>query len=226
MARSITSIKWLTPTAIKRNFDVQDLIAFILPTTYAYYDGIPKIVDCPKNIIIATSVLVFILLFLFKLYKSFSDKEKAISEVLETGYFKNFFYPFATTITDKLQHGQKLTINFKDKNKPPIQTDDILIRVILPRSKHILEETMKQIDTMTKDATIDNGPWVKIQALENGRVVVYECPRTLCTIEKHLTNGNEQYTNTDSLKFHRYFIGKFMRDYKVTVPNFTISSSI
>lgn len=226
MILSSISLKWLTPAAIKKNFDVPDLIAFILPTTYAYYDGIPKIVNCPKNIIIATSVLVFILLFLFKLYKSFSDKEKAVSEVLETGYFKNFFYPFATTITDRLQHGQKLTINFKDKNKSPVETNDIQVRVILPRSKHMLEETMKQIDATTKDATIDNGPWVKVQVLDNEKIVVYECPRTLCTIENHLTNGNEKYTNTDSLKFHRFFIGKFMQDYKVTAPNFSISSSI
>lgn len=226
MALSITSIKWLTPTAIKRNFDMQDLIAFILPTTYAYYDGIPKIVDCPKNIIIATSVLVFILLFLFKLYKSFSDKEKAISEVLETGYFNNFFYPFGILIRDKLQCGQKLTISFKDKNKAPVRTTDIQVRVILPRSKHTLEDTMKQIDATTKDATIDNGAWVKVQIAEDGRIVIYECPRTLCTIETHLIAGEGQYTNTDSLKFHRYFIAKFMRDYKFTAPNFIVSTTI
>lgn len=226
MALSSTSLKWLTPAAIKRNFDIQEIIAFILPTTYAYYDGIPKIIACPKNVIIATSVLVFILLFLFKLYKSFSDNERAISEVLETGYFNNFFYPFAMMITDKLQHGQKLTINFKDKNKLPVQTDDIEVKVILPRSKNRLEDLMRQIDLIAKDATIDNGPWVKVQVLESGKIIVYECPRTLCTIEKHLINGEEQYTNIDSVKFHHYFINKFMRDYKFTAPNFTVASTI
>src|SRR5579863_10181698 len=94
--------KWLAPASLKKNFDIQEIVAFILPTTYAYYDGLPKIIDLSRNLIVLTTVIVFLLLFLFKIYKNFNTNERAVSEVLETGYFNNFFYPFALVVTNKL----------------------------------------------------------------------------------------------------------------------------
>jgi hypothetical protein len=219
-------IKWLAPAAVKKNFDVQEIIAFILPTTYAYYDGLTKIVGLSNNLLLATSILVFLLLFLFKLYKNFSNNDKAVAEVLETGYFNNFFYPFAAAISSKLQSGDKLTVDFKNKNLPSVKSDNVDIRVILPESKDKLTETLKAIDNLAQDAVIDNGPWVKVQLLDSGKVIIYECPRTLTTIEKHLINGESEYTNKDSFKFHRWFISKFVKDYKMTPFNFEVSTEI
>jgi len=201
--------------ALKKNFDLPELVAFILPTTYAYYDGLPKIIDLSRNLIVFTSVIVFLLLFLFRLYKNFNNNERAVSEVLETGYFNNFFYPFVTVITDKLRSDQKVTINFRNQDQKPLQTVDIEIKVILPESKNQLADALKQINSLTHDATIDNGAWVKVRVLDNGKAVIYECPRTLSAIEKHLINGEKEYTNKDSFKFHRWFIEKFMKDYKM-----------
>jgi nucleotide-binding STING sensor domain-containing protein len=218
--------KWLAPASLKKNFDLQEIIAFILPTTYAYYDGLPKIVDLSKNMIVTTSVLVFLLLFLFKLYKNFSNNEKAVAEVLETGYFNNFFYPFALVVTNKLQSGDKLTIDFKNKNIPSVETSDVDIRIILPESKDKMTEVVTAINNVAKDASVDNGSWVKAQALENGKVIIYECPRTLATIEKHLINGESEYTNDESFKFHKYFSEKFMKDYKATGFGFVVSTTV
>ncbi|MBS1525012.1 MAG: hypothetical protein JST19_05150 [Bacteroidetes bacterium] len=219
-------LKWLAPASLKRNFDFQEIIAFILPTTYAYYDGLPKIVDLSKGLIIGTSILVFLLLFLFKLYKNFSNNEKAVAEVLETGYFNNFFYPFALVVTNKLQRGDKLTFDFKNKNIQSVETSDVEIRIILPESKDKLAEAVSAIDNITKDACVDNDSWVKVQSLQTGKMVIYECPRTLAAIEKHLINGENEYTNEESIKFHRYFTEKFMKDYKTTGFGFAISATV
>ena len=219
-------LKWLAPASLKQNFDVQEIVALILPTTYAYYDALPKIVDISKSLVTITSILVFLLLFLFKLYKNFNNNDKAVAEVLETGYFNNFFYPFALVLNNKLQSGQKVSIDFKNANQPPIQTGNIDLKIILPESKDRLDEAIKAIDNLTQDAIIDKGSWVKVQILDSGKAIIYECPRTLATIEKHLINGESEYTDKDSVKFHRYFIGKFMKDYKTTGFIFGISTSV
>jgi hypothetical protein len=220
------NFKWLAPASLKKNFDLQEMIAFILPTTYAYYDGIPKIVSCPKDVIISTSIFVFCILFLFKVRRKFNDNEKAVSEVLETGYFNNFFYPFATVITDKLRSEQQISFDFKDKSQPTVLTNDVEVKIILPRSKQQMADVVKGINAIAKDAVVDNGQWVKVQVLDTGKVIIYECPRTLSTIEKHLINGENQYTNHESIKFHKFFIDKFMKDYRATQFNFEITPGI
>ena len=218
--------KWLSPASLKKNFDVQELIAFILPTTYAYYSGLPKVVTISKSVTVITSAAVFLLLMLFKFYKNFRNNEKAVSEVLETGYFNNFFYPFATVVADKLQSGKKMVFDFKNKALPSVETGDVEIKIILPESKDKMDNVMMAINAISKDASLDNGPWVKARALENGKVIIYECPRTLTTIEKHLINGENEYTNKESIKFHRYFSEKFMKDYKTTQFKFPVVNMI
>ncbi|MBS1531263.1 MAG: hypothetical protein JSU01_13235 [Bacteroidetes bacterium] len=222
----ITHFKWLAPASIKKNFDVQEIVAFILPTTYAYYDGLPKIVGLSNVLVLVTSVLVFMLLFLFKLYKNFNNNEKAVAEVLETGYFNNFFCPFALVLTNKLQSGQKITFDFKNRNQPSVRTDRVELKIVLPESKDRLAETIKAIDSIALDAIVDNGSWAKVQISKNGKVIIYECPRTLTTIEKHLINGETEYTDKDSFKFHRYFTEKFMKDYKRAGLGFAISTTV
>lgn len=219
-------LKWLTPASLKKNFDIQEIIAFILPTTYAYYDGLPKVIDLSKAVIVSTSVLVFLLLLLFKLYKNFSNNERAVSEVLETGYFNNFFYPFATVVTDRIESGTKLTFDFKDKSLSSVETTDVEIKIILPESKDKMANAVAAINSITKDACVDNSTWVKAQKLDTGKMIIYECPRTLTAIEKHLINGESEYTNEESIKFHRYFIEKFMRDYKTTRFRFPVSNAV
>lgn len=219
-------LKWLAPASLKKNFDAQEIIAFILPTTYAYYDGLPKIIDLPKATVVGTSVVVFLLLFLFKLYKNFSDNERAVAEVLETGYFNNFFRPFAAAVTDKLESGTELTFDFKNKSVPAVKTRDVEVKIILPESKYKMDEAIAAIGQITKDASLDNGPWVKAQVSANGKVTIYECPRTLTSIEKHLINGENAYSNEESVKFHRYFFEKFMTDYKVAGFMFPVSRTL
>jgi len=216
-------LKWLSAASLKKNFDTKEVIAFILPTTYAYYDGLPKLIALSKGLIVSTSILVFLLLCLFKLYKNFRNNEKAVAEVLETGYFNNFFRPFATVVNDKLQSGSKFTFDFKNKTLPSIETGNVELKIILPESKDKMDNVIMAINDLAKDACVDNGSWVKVQAQDSGKVIIYECPRTLTTIEKHLINGEDEYTNEESIKFHRYFCEKFMKDYKTTQFNFSVS---
>src|ERR1700753_3449636 len=99
----LTSFQWLSFAAIRKFFDPKELIAFILPTTYAYYDGMPKLIDLSRPVIIITSCAIGIILMLFNVYKKYNEHERAIAEVLETGYFCNFFDRTAVVLDEKRQ---------------------------------------------------------------------------------------------------------------------------
>jgi len=220
------SFKWLSPASIKKNFDWKEFVALVLPTTYAYYDGLDKLykkiakTECPDKIAISTSIIVFILLILFDILRNYKKKIKAISEALETGYFNNFFITTFTVIMDKLRAGQPLTFNFKNTSKPPVVTNNVKVIIILPKSQ---EELIKQVDLIRKktdEATI-NGSWVNIE-IQNKNVIIHECPRTLATIRQYLAIGQGGYTQEDLIKYHKYFIDKFLIDYDPTKFNFEI----
>lgn len=221
------SVKWLSWSSIKKNFDWKEFVALVIPTTFAYYDGLDKLykkitkTECPDKIAISTSILIFILLILFDIFRNHKKKIKAISEALETGYFNNFFYPAFIVVMDKLRSGQPLVFDFKDQSKSQITTREVEVVIILPKSRSELTRQMNHIQKITHEATI-NGSWVNIEVLKNGSVRIYECPRTLTTINSYLATGENQYTEEDSIKYHKYFIDKFNTDYDKTKFNFEV----
>lgn len=219
-------LRWLVLESIKKNFDIRETLILVAPSTIAYFETLEKIKALPINLVIITSILIFLLLLAFQLYKNFKKNEKAVAEVLETGYFNNFFTPFATVITSKLQEGRKITFDFKNKTLPSVETDNVELRIIIPESKDKLDNVMMAIDGIAKDACIDNSTWIKAQVLADDKVIIYECPRTLTAIEKHLINGETGYTNKESIKFHEYFYDKFMKDYELAKFKFSVSKIV
>ena len=218
--------KWLAVESVKKNFDVRETIILVFPTTFAYFEILSKIKFLSLTLVISTSILVLLVLFIFQIDKNFQKNKKAVAEVLETGYFNNFFRPFATELTNKLKMGQKLVFDFKNKAIPSTETSDVEVKIILPESKDKLDNVITAIDAITHDACIDNSFWVKVKVADNNKVIIYECPRTLTAIEHHLINGETEYTNEESIKFHRYFSEKFMKDYSLTRLKFTVSNAV
>lgn len=209
----LNSFQWLSFAAFKKFFDVKELIAFILPTTYAYYDGVPKLVDCSRPVIIATSCCIALLLMFFNIYKKYNEHEQAIAEVLETGYFCNFFDRTAVLLDEKRQRGDNVTISFKNHKNITLDVNKMLVKISLPKSKSQLSDTISKIDAISRDATLDNGIWVKAAENPDGSVTVYECPRTLKAISRYLVNGQDAYTEENSYRLHAYFNNRFMKDW-------------
>jgi len=221
------SVKWLWWSSIKKNFDWKEFIALVIPTTFAYYDALDKLykkvtqTECPNEIAVSTTIFILILLILFDIFRNYRKKIKAISEALETGYFNNFFNPTFTVLMDKLSAGQSLIFDFKDTSKSQIVTKKIEVIIILPKSRSKLTNEINHIKKITQEATV-NGSWVNIEVLESGNVKIHECPKTLTTINKFLATGQDQYTEKDSIKYHKYFIDKFNVDYDPTKFNFEV----
>ncbi len=215
----ITSFQWLSLSAIKKFFDLKELVAFILPTTYAYYDGMPKLIELSHPVIIITSCAIGIMLMLFNVYKKYNEHEQAIAEVLETGYFCNFFDRTAVLLDEKRQRGDSVVIEFKNHKTLTLDVNKMLVKISLPKSKSKLSETIAQIDAIARDATLDSGIWVKAAENADGSVTVYECPRTLKAISRYLVNGQEGYTEDTSYRLCHYFNERFMKDWESHVDS-------
>jgi len=208
-----TKFRWLTPKAIKKNFDPKELIAFILPTTGFYYDIIPKLINLQKTVFLVSVVIIFLLLFLINLYKRNMDYEKSIAEVLETGYFLNFLDKTAIYIQEKKQTNQFIKFNFKDGTNETVKADQIKVKLILPLSLSGLNETIKSINSITKSGNIDNGPWVYAKKNSDNTITIYDCPRTLTALSKYLINSESSYSDDLSRTFHKLFNAKFDQDW-------------
>jgi len=209
----LNSFQWLSFAAFRKFFDPKELVAFILPTTYAYYDAVPKLIDCSRPVIIVTACCICLILMSFNIYKKFNEHEQAIAEVLETGYFSNFFDRTAVLLDEKRQRGEMVTVLFKNNTAVQLDVNKILVKITLPKSKQQLSDTVAQIDAISRDATLDNGIWVKAAEHADGSVTVYECPRTLKAISRYLVNGQDAYTEENSFRLHRYFNERFMKDW-------------
>lgn len=222
--------RWLTIKSLAKFFDIKELIAFIFPTTWAYYDIIPKLVDCPKAILIISVVMILVVLFLYNLYKRYVEHEKAIAEVLETGYFTNFMDKTAYILKDRKERGQSVNFKFKDNTNYLVKPENIRIKVILPKSFNELIECIKKVDSIGKTGTIDDGAWIIAKAFTQGGetiITIYECPRTLQALSRYITD----YSEEQSKRMHRLFNEKFEKDWKsevgrIPVEMFTFSTVV
>lgn len=209
-SKLLVAFRWITPASISKFFDFKELIAFILPTTGFYYEIIPKLFTVSRNTVIISSLLIFTTLLLYHLFKRFMDHERAIAEVLETGYFSNFFDKTALYINSKIAEDKDITFRFLDGSLTTVKADRIHILVIIPLSKQQLFATIKKIDSIAKIGTIDNGSWIHARQHPDGTIAIYECPRTLTSLSKYLVNKDKPYLEEQSKKLHKIFDEKFL----------------
>lgn len=211
------NLNWLSPNSLKKFTNPIDIITFIIPSSGFYFEFIPKLVSCPKVILIVTTIVLAIILYLYTIRKQFKDYERAISEVLETGYFNNFFDKIARNIQQKKTNKQPVKLMFEISApgvQIPIETNKITVKVILPKSHDELKSVINEIDKITEKVTLETGDWVKARYNEaSGTVTIYECPRTLLAISKYLMTNNESYSSRHSEVLHKYFNDKFDIDW-------------
>jgi hypothetical protein len=211
MKKNISSLlPWLTFESIKKFFDLKQTLLVILPTVFCYCGIIPK--DLPKPVYLGIVLIILTVIYFYCLYTKYNEYEKAIAEVLETGYFSNFFEKTAAYILKKQQDKQPIQFNFNDGTTEVVKADQIKVKVILPLSLKSLDNTIDIVRKITKAGNIDNGAWVLAKKNTDNTITIYEYPRTLKAIQKYLPE-NYDYNEKKSKNFHKLFNAKFERDW-------------
>lgn len=210
---------WLTFESIQKFFDPIQILGVIIPTVIFYCDRIPK--NLPKTVYLGIAVVIFTVIFLYCLRNKYNEYEKSIAEVLETGYFSNFFEKTALHISQKKQANQPIQFKFNDGTKETVKADQIKVKVILPLSLSSLEDTIDKVGKITKSGNIDNGAWVLAKKNLNNTITIYEYPRTLTAIQRYLPPKYD-YSEEKSKNFHKLFNAKFDKDWskaKTDIPS-------
>ena len=202
--------RWFTFDSIYKSFNIKNIIGFIIPTVWFYFDRIPK--NLSRTACIVITLLIFTFFYLLYVRNKHIDYEKSIAEVLETGYFTNFFEKIALHIWEQKKAKESIIFNFSDRSTVTVKADQIKVEVILPLSRSSLKKTSDEIEIITKQGNIDNFAWVLAQENPDNTITIYEYPRTLTAIPKYL-DPKYDYDEEASEFFHKHFIAKFNKDW-------------
>lgn len=228
----MSRLNWMSPRSLLKFTSPSDFMTSIIPTSGFYFEFIPNFIDCSRLVLIITTVLVALTIYLYNIRKNYKNYEKAIAEVLETGYFSNFFEKVARKLKQKLESKEDVSFTFlrTQPNTPVnIPSKNIEIKIILPRSYDELQKAITRIDQIAEKAALDTGDWVNaVHLAADNKAVIYECPRTLLSLSKYLITDDESYTSRQSEVLHQYFNKKFETDWKRhfdNIPSAIISKS-
>lgn len=208
------AFRWLTIESIKKFSDPMYLFGYVLPATLCFNSIIAYFIDLSNLKSLVVCVIVFVLLFLCQIYARYKEYEKSIAEVLETGYFYNFFEKTATFIHQRKKNKKPITFTFNDGTIKTVSTDQIIVKVILPLSLNSLSDTIEKVKKITVSGNIDNGAWVLAQKNPDNTITIYEYPRTLTAISTYLVSPKIDYGEEISIIFHKYFNTKFDKDWE------------
>lgn len=206
------------------------LISFI-PTGMTYYSSVMSI----NNIYIAIGLSLFIFVcFILILYqKNIGTYKRALSEILATGYFKNF----VENLSKNLNLDEPNTLQFEgEKKEKAFALDQIKVEIILPSSLSSLNRINDELNQLQfkrvyfKNRMDKSGFWAR--AIErDGQLIIKDVPRTLFSLSEYITvEFKSSYSEKVSKKYHKAFIDKFddllaKNSGNVILSGFTITKS-
>ena len=208
--------RWFTIDSIKMFLSKVQFISS-LTTAVGLSSAIKILGNLTNNGYFISIVSLFIVIFLWHTYESYKAYEKTVAEVLETGYFSNFFSEIAKHIIKCPNNKVLLGLKLNDEEKPIIKEVCVeKVVVILPKSHNSLIETFIKINEF-KIGNLDNQYWVNFTIKDN-KITIYEYPRTLKPLLKYieLIIKKDQHTNfIEKLSeiYHRHFNDKFNKDW-------------
>lgn len=208
--------RWLTFESIIKFANPSYFLIVIIPSTVGICSLIEFLANQTKTKLIVIGILVLIFLFLSQIYSSYMEYEKSIVEVLKTGYFYNFFDKIVLHIWDRKNNNIPLKIKFNNEEKEVIETvktSQIKVIVVLPLSRDGLIDTINIIEKTTKMGSLDNNCWIRFKKNTDNTIIVYEYPRTLMAIPKHV-NHKIKYDEKISKLFHERFNARFDEDWR------------
>lgn len=189
---------------------IEEVVISFIPTGMTYYSMVESI----ENIYaaVATSVIIFICFIVILYQKNVGTYKKALSEVLATGYFKNFVECLSQNLTiDGLN-----IIEFEDDEKQlQLSLDQIRIEIILPTSISSLSKVNEDLDSRGfKRVFLNNRMdksafWARAVKDKEG-IIIKDFPRTLYSLSEYVAKDfKTDYTEKVSRKYHDAFIKKF-----------------
>ena len=185
------------------------LVSFI-PTGMTYYTSVMSIGN--TYIAIGLSVLIFIGFIVILYQKNIGTYKRALSEILATGYFKNF----AEILSQNLNLEEPNILKFEgEKIEKSFYLKDIQVEIILPSSLSKLNQINDELNQLQfkrlhlKNRMDKTGFWAR--ALEkDGQLIIRDVPRTLFSLREYITNDlKSSYSEKISRKYHKAFIDKF-----------------
>ena len=179
-----------------QNFiSVYDVLVSILPSALSTF-GTILIFDSPIiSLIVGILILILVLGALIQI--SLIKKEKALAEILATGYFINFVEPLANNIH------QKTTIYYPESShEHEVELTEIKITLKIPVSTEqlvLVDEDFRNNKSYT-NIQIDNlqtGGRIWLKAIEEeSKLILMDYPRTLLSLPKFIkTNVGKRKPN-------------------------------
>lgn len=187
----------------KEFLSVMDFGISLMPSLVSIIGTLPYFERPWIPVIIGLAVL-FVLIALF-IHNNLGKKEKALAEILATGYFINFLEPMAKNI------GKTTEVYFRNKQSSEhFDIDCIEITVYMPMNSDSLVEISDVLNNQKGYENVDiinakDGTpfWARAKA-EKGRLQIADFPRTLFSLPRFVKISLGQ---TKPKKIKQYYEG-------------------
>ncbi|MCO6498145.1 MAG: hypothetical protein J5I50_10830 [Chitinophagaceae bacterium] len=193
-------------------FPIKDLFYSIFPTigTYGGYinDVAPRLFPSlwvALSIGLIGSVILAIIFYL----DNIRNYKKSLAEVLAIGYFMNFTGRLGKLLKTK----RPIEFSFPDQTVS-ITSDKISVEVGLPVNLNSLVRYAERVEQQTqivyvREFSMSEPYWLRAK-MENGRLVIYEFPRTLFSLSKYLQKdfADQASATKNSREIYSFFSKK------------------
>ena len=196
-------------------FQIKDFIFSVVPTAASYEGYLKNLVplELLSNKLVELGVgagfsLLLALLFYRENVRSY---KKSLAEILATGYFSNF----TGKLGRLLQSKDTLTFISPDNREYAIRPENIEVKVELPNTLSALKKYSNEVKknypiAYLKDGLTQDPMWVRGSFSDDGKLVIYEYPRTLFALPSYLKKDFSTSENAEknSKKLFAYFKAK------------------
>ncbi|WP_069129946.1 STING domain-containing protein [Rhodohalobacter halophilus] len=187
----------------KEFLSVMDFGISLMPSIVSIMGTLPYFERPWIPVIIGIAVL-FGLIALF-IHNNLGKKEKALAEILATGYFINFLEPMARNI------GKRTEVRFRDEHKSMhFDINSIEITVYMPMNSDSLDQISDVLNNQKGYQNIDiinakdGTPFWSRAKVEGDRLKIADFPRTLFSLPRFVKISLGQ---TKPKKIRQYYEG-------------------
>ena len=184
---------------------LENVFISIIPTALAYVSAVK---DFGQITAIATSIVIFAILFIISQLKSINEYQNAVAKVLATGYF----FHCIEKISKNLRSDADNNLEFEDHSTMQLPLEKIRVEILLPKTTESLTKCDNDLKSNKKMQIVYiNSPkeksssWFRAEKHANG-VTITDLPNTLFSLPRYLSGPNAYKKN--SQKYHRLFIEK------------------
>lgn len=195
---------------------VIDVAVSILPSFVSIIGTLPYF-ESPLVPLLLGTVTLFLLLGFF-IHSNLDKKEKALAEILATGYFINFLEPLSKNI------GKRTEVLFRDTgDRTFYDLNNISITIYLPLSSESLTEISDILNQNPQYANIDilnakdGTPFWARAINETGQLKIADFPRTLFSLPRFVKISLGQKRAKKLKKYYESFADKLidlLEDYR------------